>query len=142
MLTDTLKIILKQKDYSLTKPRLIVFEALRNSEPQTMAELIARVGNKSDRATVYRTVELFEKLGITHRLNIGFKYKIELSEIFNEHHHHMHCTNCGRTIPLPANPMLETMIDTVAAKADFSPRGHQLEIHGLCANCQKTKSIA
>jgi Fe2+ or Zn2+ uptake regulation protein len=40
--------------------------------------------------------------------------------------------------PLPENTMLETMIDTVAAKSGFSPRGHQLEVFGLCANCSKS----
>jgi Fe2+ or Zn2+ uptake regulation protein len=31
--------------------------------------------------------------------------------------------------------MLETMIDSVAAKEGFGPRGHQLEIYGLCTKC-------
>ncbi|MDB5161019.1 MAG: transcriptional regulator, Fur family transcriptional regulator, ferric uptake regulator [Candidatus Saccharibacteria bacterium] len=134
---NTLRALLKQKGYSLTKPRLIVFGVLAGKEPQTMAEIIGLTANKIDRATVYRTIELFEQAGIAHRLNIGFKYKIELTEVFNGHHHHLHCTACGRTFPLPANPMLETMIDTVASKADFAPRGHQLEIYGLCQNCSK-----
>jgi Fe2+ or Zn2+ uptake regulation protein len=27
------------------------------------------------------------------------------------------------------------MIDTVVSKEGYSPRGHQLEVHGLCTNC-------
>lgn len=139
---DTLKAILKQKGFSLTGPRRLIFELMLNQEPQSMSELIARAGSKVDRASVYRTAELFERLGIAHRLNIGWKYKLELSEAFSEHHHHMHCTNCGRTIPLPANTMLETMIETTAAKENFMPRGHQLEIYGLCPNCQNIGVMA
>lgn len=135
MQQDTLRAILKQKGYSLTKPRKLVFELLLNQEPQSIAELIARSKTKVDRATIYRTVELFEKLGIVHRLNIGWRYKLELSEAFSEHHHHMHCTSCGRTFALTANTMLETMIETTAAKENFMPRGHQLEIYGLCHDC-------
>jgi Fe2+ or Zn2+ uptake regulation protein len=132
---DTLKTLLKQDKASLTKPRKLVFDLLMNQEPQSMQVLAQRAKGKVDRATVYRTIDLFERLGIARRLNIGWKYKIELSDVFTGHHHHMYCTNCGRMYDLPENLMLETMIDTVAAKSGFSPRGHQLEIYGLCQNC-------
>ncbi len=134
---ETLKSLLKKEGYSLTKPRKLVFDLLLNQEPQSMQVLTQRAIGKIDRATVYRTVELFERLGIVRRLNVGWKYKIELSDIFTGHHHHMYCTNCGRMFDLPDSPMLETMIDSVVAKTEFSPRGHQLEIYGLCASCQR-----
>jgi Fur family transcriptional regulator, ferric uptake regulator len=132
---ETLKSILKADGNSLTKPRKLVFDLMLNQTPQSMQVRVQRAKDKADRATVYRTIELFERLGIVRRLNIGWKYKIELTDAFSGHHHHMYCTNCGRVFDLPDNPMLETMIDTVAAKSGFSPRGHQLEIFGLCANC-------
>jgi Fur family ferric uptake transcriptional regulator len=135
---DTLKSLLKQDGASLTRPRKLVFDLLVNQEPQSMQVLAQRARGKVDRATVYRTIDLFERLGIARRLNIGWKYKIELSDVFTGHHHHMYCTNCSRTYDLPENPMLETMIDTVAAKSGFAPRGHQLEIYGLCQNCSKS----
>jgi len=133
---DDLASLLKQHGASLTKPRKVVFAALFEQEPLTIGQLISRVGCKVDRATIYRTVELFEKLGIVHRLNIGFKYKLELSDIFRGHHHHFYCTKCGTTFELANNPMLETMIDSTLAKDGFSPRGHQLEVYGLCKECR------
>lgn len=132
---DNLKSLLKSGGYSLTKPRRIIFDLLLNQEPQSMQVLVKRAAGKVDRATIYRTIEIFERLGIVNRLNIGWKYKIELSDVFTKHHHHMFCTNCGAMYDLPENAMLETMIDTVAAKSGFAPRTHQLEIYGLCANC-------
>jgi len=134
---ESLKALLKKNGSSLTKTRRVVFDLLLDQEPQSMQVLAQRAVDKVDRATVYRTVELFEELGIVHRLNIGWKYKIELSDIFQGHHHHFYCTNCGKTYTLPANAMLETMINSVAAKESFAPRGHTLETYGLCANCQK-----
>ncbi len=134
---ETLKAILKKNKSSLTKPRQEVFDLLWKQGPQSMQVLVQRGQDKVDRATIYRTVELFERLGIVNRLNIGWKYKVELSDIFADHHHHFHCTNCQSTFPLPGNPMLETMIDSAAAKVGYSPRGHQLEIYGLCPNCSK-----
>lgn len=135
---ETLRSILKADGDSLTKPRKIVFDLMLNQAPQSMQVLVQRAKGKTDRATVYRTIELFERLGIVRRLNIGWKYKIELTDAFSGHHHHMYCTNCGRVFDLPDNPMLETMIDTVAAKSGFSPRGHQLEVYGICQNCSKS----
>ncbi len=134
---DTLKALLKKDGSSLTRPRLQIFKLLLNQEPQSMQVLIRRAGNQIDRASIYRTIELFERLGIVHRLNVGWKYKIELSDAFLDHHHHMHCTNCGASFKLEAGPMLETMINTLTKKANFSARSHQLEIYGLCQSCQK-----
>lgn len=133
---DNLRALLKKNGASLTKPRRVVFDLLLNQEPQSMQVLVGRAEGRLDRATVYRTIELFERLGIVHRLNIGWKYKIELSDIFQTHHHHFYCTNCGNSYDLPSNTMLETMIDSVVSKEGFAPRGHQLEVYGLCPNCK------
>src|SRR3990167_2971272 len=130
-----LKALLVKNRASLTSPRKKVFDLLMGQGPQTMQVLVKRAEGKVDRATVYRTLELFERLGIVQRLNIGWKYKYELSDIFLEHHHHFYCSSCGKSYDLPANSMLETMINSVAVKEGFSPRGHQLEIYGLCPTC-------
>lgn len=137
---ETLKAILKQNGASLTRPRRVVFDILLSQKPLGMKALTRLASNKVDRASVYRSIELFEKLGIVHRLNIDWKYKIELSDAFLGHHHHFYCTNCGKTFSMTANTMLETMIDTVAKKSDFNPRGHQLEIYGLCQKCASLPS--
>ena len=132
---DTLKMLLKKDGASLTKPRKIIFDNLQGQKPQNMQQIVNGANGKVDRATVYRTMELFERLGIVQRIAIGWKHKFELSDVFVGHHHHFHCTNCDRTFTLPSNPMLETMIDTMSAKTGYSPRGHQLEIYGLCKKC-------
>ncbi len=137
---DDLAALLRKKGYSLTKPRKKIFELLLGQEPQGMQVLVKRASEVADRATVYRTIELFEELGIIHRLNIGWKYKVELSDIFAEHHHHFYCTNCSRTYKLEASVMLEKMIDSIASKDGFSPSGHQLEVVGLCPNCSRSNN--
>jgi len=133
---NDLKAILKSQGYSLTAPRKVVFDLLLNEEPQTMPDLLQKAAGKVDRASIYRVIDLYEKLGIVHRLNIGFKYKLELSDVFHSHHHHFYCSACGKTYDLPANPLLEAMI-TSAAGQGFAPRGHHLEIYGLCSSCSK-----
>lgn len=132
---DTLESLLKENGASITKSRKAIFNLLLNHEAQSMQLLVMRAAGKVDRATVYRTVELFEKLGIVHRINIGWKYKIELSGAFLAHHHHFHCTVCDKTFPLPPNEMLENMINTAATAEGYTPHGHNLEIYGLCQSC-------
>src|SRR6185312_13406011 len=119
---DNLRAILKKNGASLTKPRKIVFDLLLDQDPQSMQVLIKRSEDRLDRATIYRTIELFEELGIVRRLNIGWKYKVELSDLFVTHHHHFYCTNCGTTFNLSPGAMLEKMIDSTAAKEGFSAR--------------------
>lgn len=100
-----------------------------------MHELVKRAG-AVDRASVYRAVGLFERLGIVQRLNTGWKYKIELTDRFSEHHHHLTCTQCGKTIAMNESE-LELLISRLAAHHHFAPTAHQIEIQGLCSNCQK-----
>ena len=102
---EQFKIRLKESGYSSTAVRRTVFAVLQGREPQSMHEVIARC-DKIDRASVYRTIVLFEQLGIVQRLRIGWKYKLELTDSFSHHHHHITCTKCGRTTPLPEDPAL------------------------------------
>src|SRR5689334_14001769 len=94
----TIASVLKDNGLSVTKDRLLVFELLESKPPLTMNELHQLTKDKIDRASLYRVVGLFEKLGIVNRINIGWKYKIELSDTFHVHHHHLTCLKCGKVI--------------------------------------------
>jgi Fur family transcriptional regulator, ferric uptake regulator len=133
--SDLLRNTLKSQGHSLTAVRRAVFGALLNKEPQTMQQLVAACPGV-DRASVYRTVSLFEQAGIVNRLQIGWKYKLELSDAFHHHHHHLTCQQCGRTIPFNESPDLEATLQQIAASNDFFMKGHQLEIQGTCSACK------
>ena len=100
-----------------------------------MHQLAEKV-READRASVYRAVDLFERLGIVQRLNTGWKYKLELTDMFADHHHHLTCVNCGRTIAMNETE-LETAIARLAARHNFRPTSHQIEVQGLCQSCQR-----
>jgi Fur family ferric uptake transcriptional regulator len=130
---ESLQALLKRQGYSVTTARQRVFHALAGQEPLTMSQLAGRARGV-DRATVYRTVNLFEQLGVVQRLNIGWKYKLELTDKFIEHHHHLTCTNCGQTVVLNEDEP-ERFIDQLARAYDFTPTAHQIEIQGICSSC-------
>jgi len=131
---ETFSALLKSHGQSVTKARLAVFEALLGEEPLAMREVVARTKGV-DRASVYRAIDLFEKLGIVQRLNSGWKYKIELSDKFAAHHHHLSCVGCGKTIAISGHE-LETFIDQLATHYGFAPTAHQIEIQGYCKACR------
>ncbi|MCA9327942.1 transcriptional repressor, partial [Candidatus Saccharibacteria bacterium] len=81
---ETFEKSLKAEGLSITKPRQSVFNALQHHRSLTMAELVKSCGTV-DRASVYRTVDVFEKLGIVVRIPNGWKYRLELGEAFHEH---------------------------------------------------------
>lgn len=102
-----------------------------------MHELGVRSQGLLDRASLYRTVSLFERLGIVQRLYIGWKYKVELSDIFSHHHHHISCLGCGKIVAITEEAEIEQLISNIAAQHGFNAQGHQLEVRGYCATCQK-----
>lgn len=132
---------LKMGGYSNTRQRTLVFDALYEQEPQSMQEVIAKLAGSVDRASAYRTIDLFEKLGIVQRLSIGWKYKLELSDTFHDHHHHMTCLGCGILIPLDGDTHIEQDITQLAKKHGFHITRHQLEISGYCTACQPNSGI-
>lgn len=131
---ETFQTLLKRHKASVTTARMVVFEALVGQEPLSMHELVARV-KSVDRASVYRAIQLFEELGIVQRLYNGWKYRIELTDKFSEHHHHVTCTQCGQTTAIN-EAQLEAFIEQIAHSYGFMPEAHQIEIQGLCQACQ------
>jgi Fur family ferric uptake transcriptional regulator len=131
---------LRTHGQSSTQQRRAVFSALQGQEPLSMHVVDRSTG--VDRASVYRTISLFEQLGIVQRLQTGWKYKLELSDTFHEHHHHATCLGCGRTISLREDAALEALFQQIATAYNFVLTNHQLELQGCCAQCSATGTTA
>jgi Fur family transcriptional regulator, ferric uptake regulator len=84
---------------------------------------------------LYRTLALFERLGLVHRMYIGWKYKVELSDVFTHHHHHISCLKCGKIVAITEDEKIEQLISAVARSHGFTLQGHQLEVTGYCSLC-------
>ena len=83
--------------------------------------------------TVYRTLQILIDSGEadTTRLPDG-------EQLFRlcspEHHHHLVCRACGKTVEV-AGPAVERWADDVAAKHGFIDVSHTIEIFGTCRDC-------
>lgn len=133
---EAFETLLKENGFSLTRQRTALFSLLTGQEPLSMHEVVVKAAGTMDRASVYRTIELFEKIGVVRRINIGWKYKLELSDTFVEHHHHLTCLNCKRVIPINEQAF-ESFIDKLATEYQFMPIEHQIEVQGYCDQCHK-----
>lgn len=129
------KDILGKSGNFATKQRVELFKYLQSHPEVTIKQLVADLRSQ-DQATIYRSIKLFEELGIISRLQLGWNSKLELSSQFHDHHHHMTCTSCGKVIAWEEDPTIELRIQTVSMKLGFLPQDHQLEIRGLCQTCQ------
>ncbi len=128
--------VLRANGHSLTKARQAVFNAMVDSGPLSMGQLTNKVHSRIDRASVYRTIALFEKLGIVNRLQLGWKYRLELSDLFTDHHHHATCVQCGTVIAFEESAVLDKEMQRVGKALNFAITSHALEICGLCARCR------
>lgn len=80
-------------------------------------------------ATVYRNLELLEKLGIIHRFDYGdgqSRYEISLGGEEGEHyHHHLICRECGAIGEFKSD-LLETIEKRIAEDTGFAVTDHCL----------------
>ncbi len=129
---------LRKHGQHATKPRQAVFSVLSSQQPLSMKELV-NACKTIDRSSVYRTVDLFESLGFVRRIQRGWKYELELTDVFTEHHHHLHCLSCGRTVDIHDHKALTDSINQLAQHSGFTPTNHELEISGYCAECAARK---
>jgi Fe2+ or Zn2+ uptake regulation protein len=128
---------LANQGHQITKAREATFKLLESPEPQSMHDILAKAAGSVDRVSVYRNIDLFEKLGLVHRIYIGWKYKLELSDAFTGHHHHLSCLQCGRIIDIQDETHIDAFIRDISAAYGFQPRRHQFEVDGYCAECSR-----
>ena len=127
------KVLLKQIGLKATAPRLCIYEILKNSGSPVSADYIYGKSKKSaDRASIYRTLNSFIKLGICDEVNLkeGFlRYELKNEDT---HHHHIRCDNCGRI------ECIDICIkDEVEKITKFKINDHSIEFTGICPRCSK-----
>ena len=127
---------LRSADERLTTSRLSVFRLLLRHAPLSMSSLIYRAKEDgTDPATTYRTLALFQKLGLVQEFGLGRNRLLELSDRYHTHHHHFTCANCGKILDFDNEP-IEQELQRAAGQAGFEIRSHQLEATGLCTECR------
>lgn len=87
-------------------------------------------------ATVYRTLQLFEGLGIIYKLNFDDgRSRYELYHDENHQHHHLICLKCGTVIEMEGD-LLENLEEAIEQTKDFEIVDHNVKFFGYCSKCR------
>jgi Fur family ferric uptake transcriptional regulator len=87
------------------------------------------------RATVYRSLEQLEGLGLIQRVDVGGDAAgYERVDPGGHHHHHIVCEQCGRVVAFE-DDSLEKAILALAERPDFKVSSHEVTLRGECASC-------
>ena len=121
-----------KKGVRLTEQRKLVAKVMSESKDHPDVDELHKRVNKLDPkisiATVYRTVKLFEELGIVAKHDFkGNKARYE--ETTQEHHDHLIDINTGEITEF-VNDDIEKLQKKVAEKLGYKLVDHKLELYG------------
>jgi len=128
---------LDRAGYRLTEPRRSLAVLIADQDGHfTAAELVAAARSSRPgvgRATVFRTLDVLEELGVIERLDLP---NGEHAYVGCEpaHHHHVVCSRCGRTNEI-RDADLQRVVRRVARQTGYRVDEHRLELFGLCPAC-------
>lgn len=91
-----------------------------------------------DLATVYRSIQLLERLGWVKRFHFGAgaaRYAL-LEADGDSHQHHLVCTRCRRMVKI-GECIVRELEERVVSRSHFKAVTHRLEFFGICPTCQK-----
>ncbi|MDF7671871.1 Fur family transcriptional regulator [Lactobacillus sp. ESL0701] len=130
--------ILKTNHYKLTKQRqeLLTYLYKYSDYYLSLTQLdkhLRQHFSKMSHDTIYRNVKEMQEIGIveTKMFPNGLRVKFQCDFIASNHSHFI-CQECGRTIELPLPNFNNVNVQLVG----FQINDYQVEIHGLCDQCQ------
>lgn len=138
--------ILHACGYKLTAQRQAILEIIRDAKNRHLCtEEIFEEVKKSypgiGLATVYRTLQLFEKLGLVRHILLDdgcMRFQIIHSKEKHQHHH-LVCEICGDVIDVEED-MLGTLEEKLLTEKGFTVKDHKVQFYGICKRCAEKES--
>lgn len=139
MQTTDIHDILKKNQLSVTDSRKSILDLFMHSNGALAhADIEKQTGEKFDRVTVYRTLQVFMEKGIIHTIptsDNSIRYALCKEDCAGGHHHdnHVHfvCRVCGITTCLDS-----VTVPEVRLPIGFKPLEKQMIVTGVCEACQ------
>lgn len=125
-----------------TWQREAVRDALTDSNgfvsAQQLHQTLRERGSSIGLATVYRALASLAEQDEADCLQSPDGEQLYRSCSTTDHHHHLICRGCGKTVEIEAADM-EAWTHSIAATHGFSDVTHVLDIFGLCEACAGAK---
>ena len=133
---------LNEAGYKLTTQRRIVYEVIHKNEgkhfsPEEIYEIVKEDHPEIGLATVYRTLKLFEKIGIVYRLNFNdgcSRFEMSHLDEDSHRHHHLICVDCGEISEAKID-LLQDLENYIEKEYQFDIHNHTVKFFGTCSNC-------
>jgi Fur family ferric uptake transcriptional regulator len=128
---------LDRAGYRATEPRRMLAKLIATMDGHFTAAQLARQARGRrlgiGRATIFRTLEVLETLGIVERLDLPSGEHAYVA-CARAHHHHVVCSRCGRASEID-DAGLRVVVGEIARRTGYRVDEHRLELFGLCPAC-------
>ena len=127
---------LRAQGYRLTPQRELVLGAVRQLDHGSPEEILSRVRESAkgvNISTVYRTLELLEKLGLVSHTHLGHGAPAYHATTEPDHLH-LVCRNCERVTEVEPT-IAAGLVGDVAARYGFRTDLRHLTVFGTCREC-------
>ena len=139
---EKLKEDLKSKGYKLTPQRRAIIDMIKKNEgshltTEELYDLVKEECPEIGLATVYRTVQLLEEMGIIYKLDLDdgcSRYELVNQDEAHQHHH-LICSKCSKVIEVN-DDFLEELEESIEEEYKFKIENHSLKFYGICKECQ------
>ena len=123
----------KKKGVKLTDQRKLIAKVMSDShdhpDVDELYKRVSKIDSKISIATVYRTVKLFEEVGIVTKHDFkGGKARYE--ELSESHHDHLIDLKTGEIVEF-VDDEIEKLQKRVAEKLGYQLVDHKLELYGI-----------
>lgn len=133
---------LLQRGYKLTPQRwsiiaIFLMNKGRHLSADDVYNLLRETYPNNGIATVYRTLELLEEIGVLRKVDFGEgRARYELNDGETQNHHHLVCTRCGKITEFE-DDLLNSLEEAITRKTGFQIETHEAKFYGICAECRK-----
>lgn len=127
---------LRAQGYRLTPQRELVLGAVRQLDHGSPEEILSRVRESAkgvNISTVYRTLELLERLGLVSHTHLGHGAPAYHATTEPDHLH-LVCRNCERVTEVEPT-IAAGLVGDVAARFGFRTDLRHLTVFGTCREC-------
>jgi len=128
--------LLKDKGLKVTHARLLIIDVFSDDcKPINAEHIFIKLKPKNiNRVTIYRTLASFDKTEIIKKVDL--RMDSTYYELAGNHHHHIVCTNCGKTEGFESCSIDQVSKMVLRKSPLFSTISqHSLELFGICKPC-------
>lgn len=133
---DEVLALMKAHGDRLTTSRRAVVEVLLSGDHHVTAdEIVSRVAASHPevhRATVYRTLDRLEEVGVVTHVHLG--HGASTFHLNDRPHHHAVCSSCGAVVEVPI-AALDDLAVRLREEHGFELSNQHFALSGLCADC-------